>query len=176
VCENYDNVFYSKNSPLICTFDAFCCHFVLLCPAKYVKAEDAATYMELEGKVNAVLQSRPHENIHRLTASLDDSNGAGLLISGPLGIDLHSYVRAHKRLPEPEAREIFRQLASAVAHCHRNNVVLRDLKLGKIFFKRGSQKHIVVADLDGAQVISEHEPLLRDQKGYVRMFHGVTLG
>lgn len=48
--------------------------------------------------------------------------------------DLHSYVRARKRLREHEARRLFRQMAETVAACHEQGIVLRDLKLRKFVF------------------------------------------
>ncbi|KAI8427509.1 hypothetical protein MSG28_002035 [Choristoneura fumiferana] len=48
--------------------------------------------------------------------------------------DLHSYVRARKRLREHEARRLFRQMAETVAACHDQGIVLRDLKLRKFVF------------------------------------------
>lgn len=56
-----------------------------------------------------------------------------LLLEGHHG-DLHAYVRARRRLREPEARRLFRQAARAVAECHERGVVLRDLKLRKFVF------------------------------------------
>lgn len=56
-----------------------------------------------------------------------------LLLEGHHG-DLHAYVRARRRLREPEARRLFRQAVKAVAICHENGVVLRDLKLRKFVF------------------------------------------
>lgn len=56
-----------------------------------------------------------------------------LLLEGHHG-DLHAYVRARRRLREPEARRLFRQAAMAVATCHEHGVVLRDLKLRKFVF------------------------------------------
>lgn len=48
--------------------------------------------------------------------------------------DMHSYVRTCKRLQEDEAVRLFDQMAAAVAHCHENGVILRDLKLRKFVF------------------------------------------
>lgn len=56
-----------------------------------------------------------------------------LLLEGHHG-DLHAYVRAFRRLREPEARRLFRQAARVVATCHENGIVLRDLKLRKFVF------------------------------------------
>ena len=49
--------------------------------------------------------------------------------------DMHSFVRTCKKLREDEAARLFHQIASAVAHCHDNGLVLRDLKLRKFVFK-----------------------------------------
>lgn len=48
--------------------------------------------------------------------------------------DLHSYVRQRRRIREPEARRLFRQVAETVRACHREGIVLRDLKLRKFVF------------------------------------------
>lgn len=56
-----------------------------------------------------------------------------LLFEGHHG-DMHSYIRARRRLRESEARRLFRQAARIVAKCHENGVVLRDLKLRKFVF------------------------------------------
>lgn len=48
--------------------------------------------------------------------------------------DLHSHVRHRKRLREPEARRLFRQMAETVRSCHEQGIVLRDLKLRKFVF------------------------------------------
>lgn len=48
--------------------------------------------------------------------------------------DLHSYVRVRKRLREPEAKRLFRQMCEVVKSCHEQGIVLRDLKLRKFVF------------------------------------------
>lgn len=48
--------------------------------------------------------------------------------------DLHSHVRVRKRLREPEARRLFRQMCEVVKCCHEQGIVLRDLKLRKFVF------------------------------------------
>ncbi|KAM9506366.1 NUAK family SNF1-like kinase 1 [Salvelinus alpinus] len=46
--------------------------------------------------------------------------------------ELYDYVHERRRLVETEARDIFRQITSAVHYCHTNGVVHRDLKLENI--------------------------------------------
>ena len=52
----------------------------------------------------------------------------------PCSTDLHSYVRTRRRLREPHARILFRQIVSAVHEAHSKGLVLRDLKLRKFVF------------------------------------------
>jgi len=68
-------------------------------------------------------------------------------------------------LIESEAKHVFRQLLSAVHHCHQNKIVLRDIKLSKIFFNDDSCTSVVIGDLDGAEVVSSSDGTLQDQRG-----------
>ena len=52
----------------------------------------------------------------------------------PCFTDLHSYVRTRRRLREPQARPLFRQIVLAVQEAHSKGIVLRDLKLRKFVF------------------------------------------
>ena len=79
--------------------------------------------------------------------------------------DLHTYVRSKGYLVEPLARTLFMQIAAAVCHCHHNAIVLRDMKLGKLMFGDAECTRVVVADMDGAQVLSRGESVLHDQRG-----------
>uniref|UniRef100_A0A3B3ZR87 non-specific serine/threonine protein kinase n=1 Tax=Periophthalmus magnuspinnatus TaxID=409849 RepID=A0A3B3ZR87_9GOBI len=46
--------------------------------------------------------------------------------------ELYDYIQERRRVPETEARTIFRQITSAVHYLHKNGVVHRDLKLENI--------------------------------------------
>ena len=48
--------------------------------------------------------------------------------------DLHTYMKEKKRLNEPEAKHIFSQCVQAVSDCHRNGIIVRDIKLKKFVF------------------------------------------
>lgn len=48
--------------------------------------------------------------------------------------NLHTYIRHEKRLCEAEARAIFHQICQTVQVCHRNGIILRDLKLKRFYF------------------------------------------
>lgn len=81
-----------------------------------------------------ILHNRPHPGIPKLRAMIEDASGRSFVVMDELGTDLNSYVRDCNGLPEDETRLLFRQLASAVSHCHKHKIVLRDIKLGKILF------------------------------------------
>lgn len=77
------------------------------------------------------LDSQPHVNpLHEV---LVGSKKVYLVLPRAHG-DLHSHVRARKRLREPEARRLFKQMAETVHSCHEHGIVLRDLKLRKFVF------------------------------------------
>lgn len=77
------------------------------------------------------LDSQPHVN--PLREVLVGDKRVYLVFPRSYG-DLHSHVRARKRLREPDARRLFRQMAETVHSCHERGIVLRDLKLRKFVF------------------------------------------
>ncbi|XP_031786831.1 tribbles homolog 2 [Nasonia vitripennis] len=87
-----------------------------------------------------------------------------LLLEGHHG-DLHAYVRARRRLREPEARRLFRQAARAVATCHENGVVLRDLKLRKFVFADEARTKLRLESLEDAVLVEEDDDKLSDRRG-----------
>jgi serine/threonine protein kinase len=54
------------------------------------------------------------------------------------------HLTAKGRLQEKEARNYFRQLISAMDHCHLGNVVHRDLKLENLLLN--SKKELLISD------------------------------
>lgn len=75
-----------------------------------------------------------HDHIAACTEVVQGQSKAYIFFPKNYG-DLHSYVRQKKRLREDEAQFLFRQIVSAICHCHENGVILRDLKLRKFVFK-----------------------------------------
>ncbi|KAL4623941.1 tribbles2-like [Arapaima gigas] len=80
--------------------------------------------------------------------------------------DMHSFVRACKRLPEDEAARLFYQIASAVAHCHDNGLVLRDLQLRKFVFTNLDRSLIKLDSLEDAYVLDGEDDSLSHKHGY----------
>jgi tribbles-like protein len=71
--------------------------------------------------------------------------------------DLHSYIRKKRRLREAEAAELFRQIVSAIKHCHRRGIVLRDLKLRKFVFIDQQRSHLVLDGLEDAFLLEDSD-------------------
>ena len=78
------------------------------------------------------INSHPH--INEIVEILLGETKAYVFFARHYG-DLHSYVRARRKLREAEASRLFRQIMEAVACCHENGIILRDLKLRKFVFK-----------------------------------------
>ncbi|XP_058058416.1 tribbles homolog 2-like [Anopheles bellator] len=109
------------------------------------------------------LDGHPHVNaLHKVIPA---TNQTYLFFSTSKG-DLHSYVRTRKRLREPEARRLCRQMCEVVKSCHEQGIVLRDLKLRKFVFADHEGKHLKLESLEDAVVLNDPaEDLLQDKRG-----------
>lgn len=87
------------------------------------------------------------------------------LLFPPCSTDLHSYVRTRRRLREPHARILFRQIVSAVHEAHTKGLVLRDLKLRKFVFTDDSRTTLRLESLEDAVVLESEDDLLTDKHG-----------
>lgn len=88
------------------------------------------------------------------------------LVFPPSHGDLHSHVRHRKRLREPEARRLFRQMAETVRACHDQGIVLRDLKLRKFVFADPQRTELKLETLEDAVVLEDPEDdILQDKRG-----------
>ncbi|KAK5901931.1 NUAK family SNF1-like kinase 1 [Pseudochaenichthys georgianus] len=58
--------------------------------------------------------------------------------------ELYDYISERRRLSERETRHFFRQIVSAVHHCHKNGVAHRDLKLENVLLDENG--NIKIAD------------------------------
>ncbi|CAG5978228.1 unnamed protein product [Menidia menidia] len=81
--------------------------------------------------------------------------------------DMHAYMRSRKRLAEEEAGHLFAQMLSAVAHCHRHGVILRDLKLRRFVFTDRYRTRLVLLGLNDCVVLrgSHDDDSLTDRHG-----------
>lgn len=112
----------------VCPLDA--CNVDLISLLK-LQVFDVGRYQESLAAYFALGQ---HQHINQILEILLGDTRAYVFFERSYG-DMHSFVRTSKKLREDEAARLFYQIASAVAHCHDNGLVLRDLKLRKFVFK-----------------------------------------
>eukprot|EP00045_Choanoeca_perplexa_P009186 m.87627 g.87627 ORF g.87627 m.87627 type:complete len:628 (-) comp14786_c0_seq1:88-1971(-) len=74
------------------------------------------------------LQELRHQNISRLYQVVETIEKFYLVLEYAPGGELFDYIVSRDRCKEEEARHFFRQILSAVHHCHQHGYVHRDLK------------------------------------------------
>ncbi|XP_026189181.1 NUAK family SNF1-like kinase 1 [Mastacembelus armatus] len=79
-----------------------------------------------------ITSSLRHANIIRFHEVFESRDKIVIVMEYASRGELYDYIQERRRLPEAEARGIFRQITSAVHYCHKNGVVHRDLKLENI--------------------------------------------
>ncbi|XP_062969984.1 tribbles homolog 3 [Cynocephalus volans] len=104
----------------------------------------------------------PHEHVARPTEVLTGTQLLYTFFARTHG-DMHSLVRSRRRIPEPEAAALFRQMATALAHCHQHRLVLRDLKLGRFVFTDCERTKLVLENLEDAYVLTGPDDSLWDK-------------
>ncbi|KAH8361658.1 hypothetical protein KR084_012488 [Drosophila pseudotakahashii] len=79
--------------------------------------------------------------------------------------NLHTYIRHEKRLCETEARAIFHQICQTVQVCHRNGIILRDLKLKRFYFIDEARTKLQYESLEGSMILDGEDDTLSDKIG-----------
>ncbi|XP_054869226.1 NUAK family SNF1-like kinase 1 [Amphiprion ocellaris] len=79
-----------------------------------------------------ITSSLNHSNIIRFHEVFESRDKIVIVMEYACRGELYDYIQERRRLPETEARSIFRQITSAVHYCHKNGVAHRDLKLENI--------------------------------------------
>jgi len=103
---------------------------------------------KLNNEIN-ILKALQHKNVVRLHETF--TNDHYLLIVNELceGGDLLSYVRKRRKLTEPIAKLIFKQILDGINHCHSKGIVHRDIKLDNILLNSyGDIKVIINLKID----------------------------
>ncbi|XP_004433916.1 PREDICTED: tribbles homolog 3 [Ceratotherium simum simum] len=104
----------------------------------------------------------PHAHVARPAEVLAGTRHLYAFFPRPHG-DMHSLVRRRRRLPEPEAAALFRQMAAALAHCHQHGLVVRDLKLRRFVFTDCERTKLVLENLEDACVLTGPDDSLWDK-------------
>ena len=88
------------------------------------------------------------------------------------GGELIEYIASRDHLAEKEARRFFRQIISAIDHCHLANVVHRDLKLENLLLN--GERNILLSDFGLGRTF--RDDLEEYMKVYIRTFGNHLIG
>jgi len=83
----------------------------------------------LRQEINAMKMLGGHPNIIQLFEVIETPSHVVLVMEFGSGGDLHKFVRRRRRLTEPCAQDLMKQLLDGLSFCHGRRVVHRDLKL-----------------------------------------------
>lgn len=70
-----------------------------------------------------------------------------------------------KRMHDTRALEYMHQIASGVQHCHTLQLVLRNLKMQRIFFTSADHTTLAIGDFTDAELVPTRHCFVHDQKG-----------
>lgn len=79
-----------------------------------------------------IMSSLNHPHIISIYEVFENKDKIVIIMEYASKGELYDYISERRRLSERETRHFFRQIVSAVHHCHKNGVVHRDLKLENI--------------------------------------------
>ncbi|XP_075456642.1 NUAK family SNF1-like kinase 1 [Ascaphus truei] len=91
-----------------------------------------------------IMSSLSHPHIISIYEVFENKDKIVIIMEYASKGELYDYISERRRLSERETRHFFRQIVSAVHHCHKNGVVHRDLKLENILLDENG--NIKIAD------------------------------
>lgn len=117
---------------------------------KIMKPGSTCDMEDIEREI-AILKLLKHPNIIELLDVIHEEkdNKVYLVFELVNGGDLFDYTIARGRLNEREARRIMREVISAVAYCHANLVVHRDIKLENLLMDKDGHARIADFGMSG---------------------------
>ncbi|TPX33708.1 hypothetical protein SmJEL517_g03441 [Synchytrium microbalum] len=101
-----------------------------------------------------------HPSITQLYSVYDTPEEMFLVMEYAEGRDLMAHVKAKGHLNECEARLLFRQLVSALDHCHLAGVIHRDLKMENILMD-ASNENVMLTDFGLGRMTSNIDDYLQ---------------
>eukprot|EP00931_Biecheleriopsis_adriatica_P116882 TRINITY_DN92467_c0_g1_i1.p1 TRINITY_DN92467_c0_g1~~TRINITY_DN92467_c0_g1_i1.p1 ORF type:complete len:731 (+),score=97.66 TRINITY_DN92467_c0_g1_i1:73-2193(+) len=109
-----------------------------------------------------VLSRIQHPRIIEAYEVIETSRHAQLICELVDGESLRSYSHRQpdRKLPEPLARKLYRQVVEGVSYCHEKLVVHRDLKLENLLLDR-SREHVKIIDFGFAAQVASRDTKLR---------------
>ena len=94
-----------------------------------------------------LLERMRHDNIIMLHEAFDNPKKVFLVMENINGGSLHSLLKSkpNRQLKESEAKNLFRQVASAIKYCHSKNITHRDIKLENVLLDE-NKKNVKLID------------------------------
>ncbi len=106
-----------------------------------------------------ILKNLTHPNILRLFEVFEDKKQIYLVTEFCSGGELFDEIQKRNTFTERDAAGIIKQLLSAIAYCHNQNVCHRDLKPENILMDENDKKTIKLIDFGTSQVFNEGEKM-----------------
>ncbi|KAJ3018893.1 UNVERIFIED_CONTAM: Serine/threonine-protein kinase par-1 [Siphonaria sp. JEL0065] len=107
-------------------------------------ASDAPSFVaSLQLEVQLMMRL-DHPNVINLYSIMETEDECFVVMEYAAGGELIEYIAARNYLSEREARKFFRQIISAMDHCHMASVVHRDLKLENLLLN--DNRDILISD------------------------------
>ncbi|KAJ8007376.1 hypothetical protein DPEC_G00116870 [Dallia pectoralis] len=91
-----------------------------------------------------IMSSLKHPHIISIHEVFENKDKIVIVMEYASKGELYDYISERRRLSERETRHFFRQIVSAVHHCHKNGIVHRDLKLENVLLDENC--NIKIAD------------------------------
>lgn len=110
----------------------------------------------------SILEKIHHDNIVKLYETFETSKHLVFVMELCTGGDLLSYVRRRRKLKEPYAKVIFKQIIEGLEYCHSKRILHRDVKLENILLNQDGV--VKVCDFGVSRIMQEGE-ILTDQCG-----------
>lgn len=108
---------------------------------KYLK--DEHSLRKIENEISLLMLMR-HKSVVKLFETFETEKHYLFVMELCPGGDLLSYVRKRRKLTEPLAKYLFKQIIEGIGYIHSKNITHRDIKLDNILLD--AKGHIKIAD------------------------------
>eukprot|EP00922_Rhytidocystis_sp_ex-Travisia-forbesii_P064223 GHVS01095464.1.p1 GENE.GHVS01095464.1~~GHVS01095464.1.p1 ORF type:complete len:365 (-),score=41.65 GHVS01095464.1:339-1433(-) len=134
-----------------------------VCAVKIVEKSKPASGINIRamimGEISA-LEALRHPNILRYYEFFEDSDFFYAVSELCSGGELFSAIKTRRRFSEQDASQIAGQVFRAIAHCHFNGIVHRDIKAENFLFRtKEDNSEVVLIDFGFATPVAEGEML-----------------
>jgi len=105
-----------------------------------------------------ILKALRHQNIVKLFETLETERHNLIVMELCPGGDLLNYVRKRRKLKEPCAKYVFKQIMEGIQYLHQNKVVHRDIKLDNVLLDGGGT--IKIGDYGVSKMVQNDNDVL----------------